>query len=142
MKNYDLIGAVFVVLALSLASETFAATSPVVDPALCQSLVKHVPSADVAYQPGVDVSGKPVAPADVPGGTPLALPQKITIPLTLNLANTLHLDTSQYPASNFGAGTEAWLGTLTVEGDHVSFNGKPLSNEQQENLAVLCLQPR
>ncbi|MGE5503210.1 MAG: hypothetical protein ACM31L_02195 [Actinomycetota bacterium] len=33
----------------------------------CARLVHYTPSADVAYKPGVDVHGKPVAPADLPG---------------------------------------------------------------------------
>jgi|GEM_PF-921463 hypothetical protein len=123
------------------ASPAFAAP-PSVDPALCQALVKHVPDADVAYQPGVDVHGKAVAPADLPGQPQMQLPDQIKIPLTLNLAKTLNLNTSAYPYNQLGAGTEAQLGTLTVEGDRVSFNGQPLSDVQQDRLAVLCLQPK
>jgi len=114
-------------------------TSPSIDPALCRSLVKHVPDASVAYQPGVDVDGNPVAPADLPGAPQMQLPDKINIPLTLSLAKVLKLNTSQYPYNQLGPGTEAQLGTITVEGDKVLFNGKPLSDEQQDNLAVLCL---
>lgn len=33
----------------------------------CARLVRHVPAADVAYQPGVGVKGRKVAPADLPG---------------------------------------------------------------------------
>ena len=112
-----------------------------VDPALCRALTKHVPDADVAYQPGVDVHGKKVAQADLDGGTQMALPDKINIPLTVSLAKVLNLDTAQYPYSQLGQGTEAQLGTITVEGQHVLFNGKPITDEQQDNLAVLCMQP-
>jgi hypothetical protein len=117
------------------------AKTPKVDPALCQALVKHTPSADTAYQPGVDANGNPVAPADLPGAPQMKLPDKIDIPLTLSLAKVLNLNTSQYPYNQLGTGTEAWIGTLTVEGDSVLFNGKPLSDEQQNNLAVLCMKP-
>jgi hypothetical protein len=122
------------------ATAAFAET-PSVDPALCRALVKHVPAADVAYQPGVDVHGKPVVPADVPGSPPMQLPDQIKIPLTLNLAKTLNLNTAAYPANQLGSGSEAQLGTLTVEGDRVSFNGQPISDTQQDRLAVLCLDP-
>jgi hypothetical protein len=37
--------------------------------------------------------------------------------------------------------TDINLGVLTVDGDLVSYNGKPLTDAQQENLAVLCLKP-
>lgn len=116
-----------------------AADATAIDPALCQNLVKHVPSADVTYQPGVDVYGKPVAPADLPGSSSLQLPSKINIPITINIAKALNLNTSQYPYNMLGEGTEAMLGTLTVQGNEVLFNGKPLSGEQQDNLAVLCM---
>ena len=117
-----------------------AVSSPVVDPALCQSLVKHTPSADVAYQPGVDVNGRPVAPADLPGsGGQIDIPRRIDSPVTLNVAKMLNLDTTQFPYNNFGTGTEALIGTFSVEGDRVTFNGKPLSDQQQDNLAVICM---
>ncbi len=32
---------------------------------VCRQLVRHVPAADVAYKPGVDAKGKPIAPADL-----------------------------------------------------------------------------
>ena len=112
------------------------------DPRVCQALVKHTPSADTAYQPGgVDVNGNSVAPADLPGSPQMKLPDKIQIPLTFSLAKVLNLNTSQFPNSVLGPGTEGNLGTLTVEGDNVSFNGQPLTDAQQDNLAVLCMKP-
>lgn len=118
------------------------AASSTVDSVLCQALTKHVPDADVTYQPGVDVRGNAVAPADLPGGSSLQLPSKFTIPLTVNLAKAMNLDVTKYPLNTLGSGTETTLGTLTVEGDQVLFNGKPLSGAQQDNLAVLCLKQK
>ena len=112
-----------------------------VDPALCRALVKHTPSADVEYQPGVDVDGKPVAPADLPGQPAMKLPQKIVIPVTLSLVKTLNLNTTQYPYSQLGPGTEAQLGSIEIEGDKVTYNGQALTDAQQDNLAVLCMKP-
>ena len=112
-----------------------------VDPGLCRALVNHTPNADVAYQSGVGAQGKAVAPADLPGATQIQMPQKLTIPLTLGLAQSLHMDPTSYPSNQFGAGTEALIGNLTVEGNKVSFNGQPLSDTQQQNLAVLCMKP-
>jgi hypothetical protein len=70
------------------------------------------------------------------------LPSKIDIPLTVNLAKVLNLNTNTYPYNQLGSGTEAWIGTLSVEGDKVLFNGKPLSDDQQDNLAVLCMKQK
>ncbi len=130
-----------VLLSISIAyAAAPSKTTPAVDPALCQELVKHTPSADVAYQPGVDVYGHKVAPADLPGsGGSIDIPHTIHIPLTVNLAKAINLDTSTYPGSVLGAGTETTLGTLTVEDGQVSFNGQPLSGVDQDNLAVICM---
>ena len=123
-----------------LSYPTLAAENPT--PAFCNALIKHTPDADVAYQPGVDVHGNAVTPADLPNQPQMKLPDKINIPLTLNLAKTLNLNISAYPYNQLGQGTEAQLGMLTVEGDKVLFNDQPISDEQQDKLAVLCLQPR
>jgi hypothetical protein len=54
--------------ALLLAAEAGAEEATVqVTKQDCARLVHHQPSADVAYQPGVDVHGRPVAAADLPG---------------------------------------------------------------------------
>ncbi len=112
-----------------------------VDPGLCRALVKHTPRADVAYQPGVDAAGNAVAPADLPGQPQIKMPDKIQIPLTVSLAQAAHLNTSQYPFNQIGTGSEALIGMITVQGDKVFFNDQPLSDTQQDNLAVLCMKP-
>jgi hypothetical protein len=66
------------------------------------------------------------------------MPKKINIPLTINLAKSLNLNTSAYPYNQLGEGTEMTLGTLTVEGNKVLFNGKALSDDQQDKLQALC----
>jgi hypothetical protein len=106
-------------------------------------LVQATPRADVAYQPGVTASGKAVAPADVQtGDAQITMPQKLTFPITVGLTKVLNLNTSQYPVSALGAGTEAPIGNITLEGNNVYYNGKPLSGEQQSNLAVLCMKQK
>ena len=47
----------------------------------CRLLVQHVPAADVAYEPGVDVDGNAVAPADI-GNPEISLPDEISIDVT------------------------------------------------------------
>lgn len=109
------------------------------NPALCKDLIKHTPDANVTYQPGVDARGNAVAPADIAGAAPIEMPKTYTIPITIGLASALNLNTTQYPYNQLGEGTETQLGVLTVTGDHALFNGKPISDEQQDNLAVLCM---
>lgn len=123
--------------AVADSASSLSATS--LSPAACEALTRHTPDAGVAYQPGVDVNGKPVAPADLPGAPQMQLPKTITIPLTLSLVKALNLNTANFPASQLGPSTEAQLGVLTVTGDHVLFNGQPISDEQQNNLSVLCM---
>lgn len=113
---------------------------PSLNSSFCQALVKHVPDADVAYQPGVDVHGKPVVPADLPGTNTLQIQQPITIPLTAGLMKILNFPTTSFPFNTMER-TDINLGTLTVDGDKVFYNGQPLSDEQQDKLAVLCMKP-
>ncbi|MDP9127149.1 MAG: hypothetical protein M3N08_02655 [Pseudomonadota bacterium] len=135
------------VLGLGFSDQAFAADSrkPVppadqeADRGLCQALTKHVPDANVAYQPGLDVKGRAVAPADLPGSPQMQTPRSFNIPVTLELAKVLNLDTTVPPFGQLGPTTEATVGTLTIAGDKVLFNGQPISDTQQDNLAVLCL---
>lgn len=54
----------------------------------CSRLIRHMPSADVAYQPGIDAQGRAVAPADAPGSATDALPglvpDVLEFPITIN----------------------------------------------------------
>ncbi len=62
--------------------------SPVAE--LCRTAQKHKADDDVAYKPGVDVSGNPVIPADL-NAQPAPIPENIAIPLTVNLAERFHI---------------------------------------------------
>ena len=105
----------------------------VLEPGACDQLTKHVASPDVAYQPGFDAYGRPVAPAGLPGpGIALA---PIEIPLSVSLANRIKLP------SPLVADNDAYVGTVMVSGDTVTFNGQPLTDETEANLAVLCMHP-
>ncbi len=132
-------GCFYVLLAFILVIlSSPALATPTLDPNFCQALVKHVPDADVAYRPGVDVNGKPVVPADLPGSNDFQIQKPVTIPLTADLLSFLNLPTASFPFNTMGR-TDIQLGTLTVDGDKVLYNGQPLTDEQQDNLAVLCM---
>ncbi len=125
MRRAALIG---MAVALLCAPHAYAESKkPSVDPALCTALID--------YKPGVDAYGKPVKPADLPSEYSLDLPKTFKIPLTLDLKKALGLDSSY---DKLGAGTEIQLGEFTVEGDKVLFNGKTVTDEQQERMDVLC----
>lgn len=101
----------------------------------CQSLVRYVPDPDVAYKPGVDVHGRPVAPADLPGSQLQAIVPK-----------TVEFDLSFYPLARARGGrfdqSELYVGTVRYDLDtgEVLFNGVPLTNPEKDELAHRCRQ--
>lgn len=99
----------------------------------CLEIVKHVPAPDVAYQPGVDVRGKPVVPADVGGSPAIKVPENFTIDITVKLDERFGM-----PATPDLYKPEANIGVVTVEGDKAYFNGQPLATESINELAEIC----
>ena len=99
--------------------------------------VAATPSADLAYQPGVDVNGKAVAPADLPGGGSVTPPTDITIPLQLNLQNALHL-----PDNSNLTSPQAIVGTIEVKNGKMTYNGQPISEDAQAQIEAACRQTR
>lgn len=91
---------------------------------LCEKLVRHVPDADVAFQPGVDLKGRPVVPADLNAGSSIEIPETIEIPLTVDLARRLRVPAPQ------GIEMEVLIGFLqiTKEG-RVLQNGRDLTDQ-------------
>ncbi len=89
--------------------------------------------AGVEYQPGVDAHGKPVAPADVGGGTQLELPDTIVIPIEVLLQDRFHL-----PANSVLWEGKAQVGTVVVQGDQIYYNGQPLQDSEAAALAAIC----
>ena len=86
--------------------------------AVCQTLVNHKPMAGVAYQPGVDVKGNAVVPADV-NAAQFKVPDIIKVPLTIDLAKRV--------ASLTGTGIQmdGNMGMLEIHE-----NGKVMYNDQ------------
>jgi hypothetical protein len=99
----------------------------------CRRVVEHQAAADVNYKPGVDVYGRPVAPADLPGSSQIKLPDEIQIPITVDLSKRLGLPTD---GSVFKP--EAQIGTVSVRGNQVFFNNQPLGAQDQAALQQAC----
>lgn len=102
----------------------------------CQRLVAHRPSDDVAFKPGVDVHGNPVAPADLPGSVKIKTPTEITFDVTYDLLSNYGVaeDSSLLPRGSASVGTvkyDLMSGALT-------FNGQRLDDAEQAALADLC----
>jgi len=101
--------------------------------ATCRRLVtEHAPRPDVEYAPGRDVHGRPVAPADVPGEPDIALPQVFRIRLAIDLEDLFGLQPIP------GQDTDVLLGTITLRGDKVYFNGQPLEDPHRGFLIDAC----
>jgi hypothetical protein len=99
----------------------------------CARLVKHVPAPDATYQPGVDVYGNPVAPADLNGGTRIQLPETIVLDIEVDLL-----------APRFGMpdpalfDPDAEMGEVVYENGRFYYNGQPLQDEAEAELAARC----
>ena len=121
-------------MAVSLTSSAFAAdktdgmsSSIAVEKILCKPAMIHTPSSDVAYQPGVDVNGNPVAPADINAAPQIMNSTYTEVPLNIDLAKKLHLAQPAVMESNFG--------NLKVYNDgRVLYNGQDITS----NTNTLC----
>lgn len=101
----------------------------------CARLVEHVAAADAAYTPGVDVYGRPVAPADLPGGA------KIDVPEVINFDAAVDLRRFGLPRSSRLYAPNVALGQVSVErSGRVLFNGQPLQHADTTALAEFCRQ--
>jgi len=100
----------------------------VISPELCARLARSeaaVPSAE--YRPGVDVDGKPVAPADLPA--PPAMPIEIGVDLQKQ--------------HGVGAGStllrgKSIVGVVTVQDGRAWLGGVPLADNEYEMMLAAC----
>jgi hypothetical protein len=122
-------------LLIALAAAPLSAHEPVLGmtKADCARLVAYVPAPGVDYQPGVDVRGETVVPADLESNVEIALPERFLIPIEVDLAQRLGLP---WNPDRFQA--EAFIGVVEVRGERLYFNGQPLQNEEKAELAALC----
>jgi hypothetical protein len=129
---------------LALSGVLVASDSPVaraadraitLDRSSCELLVRHVPAPDVAYQPGVDVAGRPVVPADLDSGWTLQLPAEIPIYISQDLVERFGIggDSPLFEA-------DAFIGVATVDllDGRVTFNGRELAPTEEQALAAQC----
>ena len=99
----------------------------------CRNLVQHTPAPDVAYQPGVDVYGKPVVPADLDAESQIKVPREFTIDLSVDLFDRFGIpkDGTLYKGA-------VDIGSVTVRGDQAWYNGQPLTGQTQAALSQIC----
>lgn len=101
----------------------------------CRRLfVTHQPSADVAYKPGVDVHGKPVAPADLNPAPQIKVPETVAFDVAVDLRRFGVPQTSPLfqPSVKLG---EVRVDVLTGK---TLYNGEAIGNPEIEALREAC----
>ena len=127
--------AIFIIAALALvlpASGASGAGTLTMSKKDCRKLVRQQPRADVAYRPGVDVRGRRVAPADLGGGTTIAIPKEIEIPITVELNQTIGAAASSLYEP------EANMGKVVYRNGRAWYNGQPLETGANTEIVEAC----
>ncbi len=99
----------------------------------CAQLVEHLPSPDVAYQPGVDAYGRAVVPADLNGGAQIQAPETLHIPIEIDL-----LDRFGIPANPALYNADVPIGEVVYRNGRLTFEGQPLQNDAAAELSRRC----
>jgi len=108
------------------------AQTVVIEDSVCRALVRHQPSADATYQPGVDVHGNPVVEADI-NPSPVKVPDTVRFNITVDVAKHAGLHVPE------GTEMQAVMGTVEVTPDgHMTFNGQPMEGQSEAALYALC----
>lgn len=96
----------------------------------CARLVVHRPDPDVAFRPGVDVDGNPVAPADI-GASVIPPPvDEVSIVVEIELGGRLGMP----PARS----ATAKVGTVVVKDGRAYFNDQALTGDAMQALSEAC----
>lgn len=99
----------------------------------CLAYTNHIARDDVAFQPGVGLSGESVPPADL--HAPLQIEaDDLIVPITLDLAERLDIDLAP------GVEGEALVGVISVRGGEAFFNDQLLNPGQNQALLQYCKQ--
>ena len=123
----------FALFAVVLGAGLSAQAQPRLSAEDCARVVAYVPDASVAYQPGTDVLGRAVAPADL-SAPPQVLPPVLGFVLSVELARRLNL-----PGALKG---DLPLGIVTIENNQLLFNGRPIGGDAETQLAAACAAAR
>jgi hypothetical protein len=107
----------------------------------CARLVAHRPDPGVAYQPGTDVHGRYVAPADLPSDSNLKLlPDRVTFDLKVN--PLAYGGGAANPNSGRFGNTNVPVAKIEVDllSGAVKINGESLDGEQTRIVTEACRQ--
>jgi hypothetical protein len=113
----------------------------------CQAVLRHQPSADVTYQPGTDVHGHYVAPADLGGGADVKGLVPDTLKFDIRINPMTYGKTTTVPAAGATTAAQGNFANTSVPVAHVeidmksgatSLNGKTLGGEQERIVGEAC----
>ncbi len=105
----------------------------VISSRICAALGADATVPGAEYEPGIDVNGKAVAPADLPASAPALRLDNFPIEIRKDLAGSFGV-----PAAGGAYGAKALLGYVTVRGNEAYFNGRPLAADQRGALIDAC----
>ncbi len=136
------LGLVCLILSFNPAmAQTATAVPLVVNPEDCRQFINHSPDG-AAYEPGKDVNGNAVTPAEGPatpgtmGSEDLAvLANKTTLYLGLDVAKRYGLT-----GKNQALSGDLALGVVTFENGQVMINSKPLATGDDPAVVAACKQ--
>jgi hypothetical protein len=100
----------------------------------CRLAIEHAAAADVDYQPGVDMHGQPVTPADLEQRD-IVLPDVVPISISVDLIDQFSLPPDS-PLLNVDAGIG--LAEFELSSGRLFFNGVELSEADEHALAASC----
>src|SRR6185295_8318674 len=101
----------------------------------CELAVRYVAPPGVDYQPGVDVNGRPVVPADLDGDHRLQLPDSIPVVITEDVRERFHVS---HHSPLFDADAVLGIVELRLSDRRLTFNGVELSDPEANALAAMC----
>jgi len=103
----------------------------------CRRATRYLEPAGVAYEPGKDVYGRDVAPADLDGGSGrIELPEVLEFDVAFNPLSELAISGGTRDFSN----TSVSLGRVTYDltTKRLTFNGQTLSSDSEAELIAQC----
>jgi hypothetical protein len=101
----------------------------------CELAVRYVAPAGVDYQPGVDVNGRPVAPADLDDDHRLQLPESIPVLVTDDMRRRFRVF---HHSPLFDTDAAVGVVELRLSDRRLTFNGVELSDPEANALAAMC----
>ncbi|WP_337995652.1 hypothetical protein [Oleispirillum naphthae] len=98
----------------------------------CARAVKAQSTGGADYKPGVDVYGRPVAPADAQPTLRIEPPQVIEFPVTLDVAKRLGFDArGPYEA-------KTTVANVRIDNGRVTVNGQVVHTDNEADLIAAC----